>query len=165
MNERNFSKHRRGSMRFRPSGGISTGPNKPDRAAVEARAHALTEKPVEEQVFDVAKHQREIERSENVAAGLPPDAKTEQAPNPRRGGRSRRGNFRQQNANTPAKVAEEPKFKPVLLKEPPPKTIVDSIRQAATKDQKSAAVHQTEEEPPQGSYHQRGISGNPRRGS
>src|SRR5208283_1895934 len=41
MSERNFSRRRRGGMRFRPSGGFN---QKPDRSATEARAEATGEK-------------------------------------------------------------------------------------------------------------------------
>ena len=134
MNERNYSGRRKGAMRFRPSRGMGTSGNRPDRAASEARAQALSAEPPEEHFFDDAKHQREIDRAENVAAGLPPDTKPKpETQHPRRGGRSRRGNPRQQSSNKSEPVAPQAEFKPVPLKEPPPKTIVDSIRQAAKK--------------------------------
>ena len=134
MSERNFSKNRRGGMRFRPSGGMGGGAKRQDRAASEARAHALSAEPPSEHFFDVTKHKREIDRSENVAAGLPPDTKPKsESQSPRKGGRSRRGSSRQQNQATSKQAAPQAEFKPVHLKEPPPKTIVDSIRQAATK--------------------------------
>ena len=75
MSEKNFSsRRRRGGMRFRPSGGMSHPQHRPDRGASEARAEALEGKPVEEAVFDRGRHEREIERAENVAAGLPVNA-------------------------------------------------------------------------------------------
>ena len=121
-------------MRFRPSGGMGGGAKRQDRAASEARAHALSAEPPSEHFFDVTKHKREIDRSENVAAGLPPDTKPKsESQSPRKGGRSRRGSSRQQNQATSKQAAPQAEFKPVHLKEPPPKTIVDSIRQAATK--------------------------------
>ncbi len=43
MSERNFSRRRRGGMRFRPSGGFNQN-QKPDRSATEARAEATGEK-------------------------------------------------------------------------------------------------------------------------
>src|SRR6266513_2320461 len=74
MSERNFSRRRRGGHRFRPSGGMSANVRRTDRAASDARAEALGEKPSEESIFDRARHEREIQRSENLAAGLPADA-------------------------------------------------------------------------------------------
>ncbi len=71
MSERNFSRRRRGGMRFRPSGGFG---NKPDRSAQEARAEATGEKKPEA-LFERARHDEEIERAENIAAGLPPKAR------------------------------------------------------------------------------------------
>ena len=134
MSERNYSKNRRGGMRFRPSGGMGGGAKRQDRAASEARAHALSAEPPAEHFFDVTKHKREIDRAENVAAGLPPDTKPKpETQSPRKGGRSRRGSSRQQSPTTSKPATKQAEFKPVHLKEPPPKTIVDSIRQAATK--------------------------------
>ena len=70
MSDRNFSRRRRGGMRFRPSGGLN---QKPDRSAQQARAEATGEKKPEN-VFERGRHDDEIERAENVAAGLPPQA-------------------------------------------------------------------------------------------
>src|SRR6266568_1125588 len=70
MSERIFSRRRRGGHRFRPSGGMSPNIQRTDRAASDARAEALGEKPSEESVFDRARHEREIQRAENLAAGL-----------------------------------------------------------------------------------------------
>ena len=79
MSEKNFSsRRRRGGMRFRPSGGMSHPQQRADRGASEARAEALEGKPAEEAVFDKGRHEREIERSENVAAGLPVNASIEE---------------------------------------------------------------------------------------
>lgn len=70
MSERNFSRRRRrGGMRFRPTGGLN---QKPDRAAQEARAAATGEKP-HEAVFERPRHEDEIERAQNLAAGMPAD--------------------------------------------------------------------------------------------
>ena len=65
MNERNFSRRRRG-MRFRPSGGLANNPKKPDRAAQEARAEAIGEAPTEN-VYERNRFSKEIERAENIA--------------------------------------------------------------------------------------------------
>lgn len=71
MSDRSFSSRRRAGQRFRPGRGQTF---KPERGAGEARAEALGEKPGEETVFDTRRHEREIQRAENQAAGLPPDA-------------------------------------------------------------------------------------------
>ncbi len=72
MTDRNYSSRRRGGQRFRPGRGMQT--FKPDKGAGEARAEALGEKPLEEPVFDTRRHELEIQRAENRAAGLPEDA-------------------------------------------------------------------------------------------
>ncbi|MEO5802371.1 MAG: Rne/Rng family ribonuclease, partial [Verrucomicrobiota bacterium] len=128
MNDRNFSRRRRGGMRFRPPGGLN--PNqKPDRAANEARADVLGEKAGgTDPVYDKARHEQEIERAENVAAGLPPQGIApveEKHEHPKK-------DFREPDLRTPAKVEETP-YAPVKIKEPAPQGIVESIKAAATK--------------------------------
>ncbi|MHB8519802.1 MAG: Rne/Rng family ribonuclease [Limisphaerales bacterium] len=127
MSERNFSRRRRGGMRFRPSGGLITN-QRPDRGALEARANALTKKTSEEAVFDRSRHEREIQRAENVAAGLPPEAAPAHTP-PEKKDRD----FREPHLDVPAEVKEDAGFEPVLVSEPPPRNIVESFRSAATK--------------------------------
>jgi len=126
MSERSFSRRRRGGHRFRPSGGLSPKTKQSDRAASEARAEAVGRKPSEEQVFDHSRHEREIQRSENVAAGLPADAGSG-APEPTR------SDFRQPDLTIPAEVKEETSFQPVPVKEAPPQGFVDAIKVAANK--------------------------------
>jgi len=127
MSERNFGRRRRGGMRFRPAGGFG---NKPDRSAQEARAEAVGEKPPEAP-FERARHQQEIERAENVAAGLPPEGQPQAAPPDKpQGGRQR--DFRQPHLDTPAEV-EEDKFEMVPLAEPPPKGLVQNLKARVTK--------------------------------
>jgi len=79
-------------MRFRPSGGLN---QKPDRNATEARAEATGDKKAEG-VFERSRHDEEIARAENIAAGLPPEgeptSETEGAPE--RSPREKRGSFR-----------------------------------------------------------------------
>jgi ribonuclease G len=131
MSERNFSNRRRGGMRFRPSGAPPHHMRRPDRAANEARAQAIGEKASTEGVFDRARHQREIERAENIAAGLPPDAKPAPAPTPDVPER-KKGDYREPHLETPAEVKEESGFQPVPVTEPPPKGIVQTLRAAAS---------------------------------
>src|SRR5262245_13083339 len=124
MSDRNFSRRRRG-MRFRPSGGIGHSQQRPDREALQARAEVVTDQSAQDKVYD-HRHANEIERAENLAAGLPaqglPPAPAE--PQDKR-------EFRQPNLQTPAVVQEEKQFEPVPVREQP-KGIVETIRQAAT---------------------------------
>jgi ribonuclease G len=133
MSERNYSRRRRGGMRFRPSGGFNQNQNqKPDRSATEARAEATGEKKTEG-LFERARHDEEIARAENIAAGLPPEGEPrpegEGAPPPER--RDRRGAFRKPNLETPAEVSEE-KYEPVPLKSQPP-TLMEKVKKVIKK--------------------------------
>src|SRR6476646_8575455 len=125
MNERNFSRRRRGGMRFRPSGGLGHGQaqNRPDRDATQARAEAVGGTAVPEKVYD-HRHAHEIERAENVAAGLPPEGQ----PTPDTA--KDKTNYREPNRHIPEEVKEE-KFEPVRISQPN-KGIVESIRGMAT---------------------------------
>ncbi|HYG21383.1 MAG TPA: Rne/Rng family ribonuclease [Verrucomicrobiae bacterium] len=125
MSERNFSRRRRGGMRFRPSGGLGHTSQKPDRDATEARAEVVGGAGAQEKVFE-RRHAHEIDRAENIAAGLPPEgpaqepARTEEKPaEPARA------------AAPSAPQPKEEKFEPVTISEKP-KGIVDAIRVAAT---------------------------------
>ncbi|MEO6183203.1 MAG: Rne/Rng family ribonuclease [Verrucomicrobiota bacterium] len=128
MSDRNFSRRRRGGMRFRPPGGLN--PNqRPDRAANEARADALGEKAGgAEPIYDKSRHEQEIERAENVAAGLPPQGVNE----PEETHEHSKKDFREPDLKTPAQV-EETLYQPVKIAELPAQGIVDSIRAVATK--------------------------------
>jgi ribonuclease G len=114
-------------MRFRPSGGFG---NKPDRSAQEARAEATGEK-APDLPFDRSRHEQEIERAENVAAGLPPGG-TEEKSIPEGRPAGRRGDYRDPHLDTPEQVEEE-KYQPVPLVEPPPKGLVENIKARVTK--------------------------------
>src|SRR6266496_1255702 len=105
MSERSFSRRRRGGHRFRPSGGMSPNVQRADRAASEARAEALGDKPSEESVFDRGRHEREIQRAENLAAGLPADAPA--AVPPPETGEQKKRDFREPDLAIPAEVKEE----------------------------------------------------------
>src|SRR5436189_236020 len=65
MSERNFSRRRRGGMRFRPSGGLGHAQQRPDREATQARAEAVGGPPIDEKVYD-NRHRQEIERAETL---------------------------------------------------------------------------------------------------
>ncbi|HSH93612.1 MAG TPA: Rne/Rng family ribonuclease [Roseimicrobium sp.] len=102
------------------------GGNRADRSAQEARAAVTGDVPADEAVFARHRNEHEIERSENVAAGLPPEGARE-TPD-----RNSQKDFRQPNLERPERAEEEKPFEPVPLKERP-KGIVDTIKAAATK--------------------------------
>src|SRR5882757_8650262 len=113
MSDRNFSRRRRGGMRFRPTGGLGhSQQQRPDRDATQARAEAVGGPPAQEKVYE-HRHSHEIERAENVAAGLPPEGlprETAEIP-------AVKSDFREPNLQTPAQVQEEKPFQPVQVKE------------------------------------------------
>jgi len=117
-------------MRFRPSGGLGHGHGHgqphADREAMQARAAALGKSSGPEKLFE-HRHAHEIERAENVAAGLPPEGVPVEAPQAAGAGKR---NFREPHLDTPAEVQEEKPFAPVQVKEQP-KGIVETIRAAA----------------------------------
>jgi ribonuclease G len=126
MSDRNFSRRRRGGMRFRPSSGLNPNPQRPDRDATEARAEAVGGQDQQDKVYDKARHASEIDRAENIAAGLPPEG----VPAPAEGqpGEPAERAYREPNLETPAEVQEEEKpFEPVDVPERP-QGIVDAIR-------------------------------------
>jgi ribonuclease G len=127
MSDRSFSRRRRG-MRFRPSGGLGHGQQKkPEREASQARAEAISADPAQERVYE-QRHSHEIERAENVAAGLPPEGvRQDRAPD----APAAKGSFREPHLDTPAELEEQSKFEPVEIREQP-RGIVESIRAAAS---------------------------------
>jgi len=130
MSDRNFSRRRRGGMRFRPSSGLNPNPNRTDREALQARAEAVGGKAPQDKVYDRARHAQEIERSENIAAGLPPEGapKTETETST---AATAKGGYREPNLETPAEVREEKPFEPVAIPHRP-QGIVETIRAAAS---------------------------------
>ncbi|SPE52842.1 Ribonuclease, Rne/Rng family [Verrucomicrobia bacterium] len=130
MSERNFSRRRRGGMRFRPSGGLghTQQPNqqRQEREATQARAEAVAGPPMQEKVYD-HRHTHEIERAENVAAGLPPEGLPKEPAEVL----AAKGDFREPNLEAPAQVEEPKPFEPVRVQEQP-RGIVESIRSAAS---------------------------------
>ncbi len=125
----NFSRRRRG-MRFRPKGGLGTNPQKPDRDATQARADVVSEQGGNERVFE-KRHAHEIERAENIAAGLPPEG----TPKPETPANiPERKDFREPHKEIPAQVEEEKEkpFEPVQIAEPAPKGVLETIKAAAT---------------------------------
>src|SRR5262245_30922060 len=131
MSDRSFSRRRRG-MRFRPSGGVGGNIKRAERAAHEARAEAVTEQRAAEQVYDRSRFEKEIERAENIAAGLPPEGAVKKAPAPQEIAQPGKKDFRQPHLDTPAEVQEE-SYQPVPVTEQPPKGLVETIKAAANK--------------------------------
>lgn len=118
-------------MRFRPSGGLQQGV-KLDRAATEARAEVVGDKPSEERVFARSRHEDEINRAENVASGLPPNAPS-QPPVRESDTSQRKRDYREPRHEVPAEVKEENEVAPLPAPPPTPKSIVQTIRAAASK--------------------------------
>ena len=124
MSERNYSHRRRGGHRFRPSGGLgqpSRKDNRPQLAAV--RQDSTQEKAVQETIFDQGRHQREIDRAENRAAGLPEDAPVNPAQVPPI----------ESPAPAPVPGSAALPFQPVPLADRPPPGIVGALRNVADK--------------------------------
>src|ERR1035437_1972672 len=121
MSNNNFSRRRRG-MRFRPKGGIAPAQQKPDREAIEARADVVSEQGGSDRLFE-KRHTHEIERAENIAAGLPPEGKIE-TPAVETAVPSGPVEI------SAAPVAEE-KFEPVKIVEPP-KGLIETFKSAAS---------------------------------
>jgi ribonuclease G len=128
MSERNFSRRRRG-MRFRPSGGLGHMQQRPDQEATKARAEAVGGQAIQDKVYE-RRHAQEIERAENIAAGLPPEGLPKE---PSADGPPDKRGFREPNLETPAEVQEqeEKAFQPVKVPERST-GIVDSIRTMAS---------------------------------
>jgi ribonuclease G len=112
-------------MRFRPSGGLGHMQQRSDREASQARAEVVGGHGQQDKVYE-RRHAQEIERAENIAAGLPPEGAPAEAAEPQ----SRRREFREPHFETPAEVKEE-QFQPVTVAEQS-RGLVDSIRNMAT---------------------------------
>ena len=126
MNDRKNSRRRRG-MHFRPKGGLGQAIQRPDSEAVQARADVVSEQGGMERVFE-KHHSHEIERAENMAAGLPPQGAPENA-GPNAGADKK--DFRAPHLAPPAQVGEEKSFEPVELPEQS-KGVLDTFKIAAT---------------------------------
>ncbi len=126
MSDNKFSRHRRG-MRFRPKGGMTPLRQKQDSDATQARADVVSEQGGSDRIFE-KRHSQEIERAENIAAGLPPEG-VERAP-ATPANLPEKKDFREPHAETPAVVQEE-KFEPVHIKERPT-GVLDAMKNLAT---------------------------------
>jgi ribonuclease G len=119
MSNNNFSRGRRG-MRFKPKGGLNPAHQKADREAVEARADVVSEQGGADKLFE-KRHVHEIERAEDIAAGVVPEAAPRVAVEAAAGERA-----------PEAPPAVENKFEPVAIAQPP-MGFIDTIRTAAAK--------------------------------
>ena len=119
----NFSRRRRG-MRFKPKGGLNPAHQKNDRDAVEARQEVVSEQGGQERLFE-KRHQSEIERAENVAAGLPPEGTPATPP------AEHAHTHEPKPAAAPVAAAAEEKFEPVKIQEPP-KGFIEAIKDVAS---------------------------------
>jgi ribonuclease G len=114
-------------MRFRPSRGLGQGPQqKPDRDATQARAEVVGETVGgQDRVFD-RRHQTEIERAENLAAGLPPEGASAEPVE-----RHERVHIEADTPKKPVVLEKEKSFEPIPVKEQH-KGIVETITTMAT---------------------------------
>ncbi len=126
---RRYGRRRRG-MHFKPTGHGPKPTKHQEREAQQARAEAVNENvPITgERLFEPQRYAREIERAENVAAGLP----AEGAPAPHTGDTEalHKGDFRQPHLDTPAEVQEE--FAPVQIQEKA-RNLLEAIKNVAVK--------------------------------
>jgi ribonuclease G len=113
-------------MRFRPKGGLGPLKQKQDREASQARADVVSEQGGNERLFE-KRHTQEIERAENIAAGLPPEGAGQPQPD---ADFHEHKEFREPHAETPP-VVEEEKFEPVTIKERPA-GVIETIKTVAT---------------------------------
>src|SRR4030095_15286301 len=112
-----FGRRRRG-MHFKPSStGQKLGKNQ-EREAQQARADAVNDdgSATSEGIYERSRYQKKTERSENVAAGLPPEGPPPETKTDTPEVRST--DFRTPNLDTPAQVTES--YEPLSVQESPP---------------------------------------------
>jgi ribonuclease G len=110
-------------MRFRPNGGL--GSTQRERPAQTSRSETVQAKNLEEPVFDRARHEQEIMRAENKAAGVPPALEVA-------------NETTQVEAQEPPPPVAKPRrdddsYRPITVNEPPPQGLVDTLRVAASR--------------------------------
>jgi len=123
MSDHSFSRRRKG-MRFRPAGGLGHTAARPNPEAQEARSTATDRSGSPEKLFE-RRHEPEIERAENIAAGLPAEGLPAPATTAASGGTTPQPEA--------AGTAEEKPYEPVPLPPPPAKGLVDSLRNVASR--------------------------------
>ncbi len=157
MSDRNFSRRRRG-MRFRPSGGLGHGQQHSDREAIQARAEAVGGPPAPEKVYE-HRHAHEIERAENIAAGLPPEGLPRETA---RSARPRQGRFPRAQPGNPRASAGGKALCARAHQGTVPGHRGNHPGRGDHAGQESPAADQAGQEDPQGSHHQRRNARNPR---
>src|SRR5207247_4260748 len=85
-----------------------------------------------EGIFDNSRYRKEIDRSENIAAGLPPEGPPKTETEAAAPAQTSRRDFREPHLDTPAEVKEE-SYSPVPVREQPPQGLVETIKAAANK--------------------------------
>lgn len=131
-NNRRRNNNRKGGMRYRPKKGIQNLSKKQEKEANEARAEVVGEKPAEEHFFaSEEKHDREIERAENKAAGIP-NEKRERRGRGRGRGRGK-GGGKDGKPQAQDETPKKPKHDPVPVPDPEPKGIVNKVKATANK--------------------------------
>jgi ribonuclease G len=127
--QKRFGRRRRG-MHFKPSHPGPKPSKQQERDAQQARAEVVNENvPITgERLFEPQRYAREIERSENVAAGLPPEGAPAASTGDEHAHEKR--DFRQPHLDTPAHVEEE--FAPVQIQEKP-RNLLEAIKNVAAK--------------------------------
>ena len=129
MSQQTFKKGR-GPMRFKPTRGLGT--PQPGHGAATARAGAIGDKTAEDPLFDRRRHESEIRRAENLAAGLPEDA----ADAPDETQRSKTGRdqrFRRPDLSKSPEITEADEASesaPGAPKEREPRTLMEKARAA-----------------------------------
>jgi ribonuclease G len=117
-------------MRFKPKGGLNPAHQKTDREAVEARADVVSEQGGNERVFE-KRHAGEIERAENIAAGLPPEGNPAAAADTADAPHEHAHEHPHEAPAAAAAPGAEEKFAPVPIKEQP-KGFIEAITHAAS---------------------------------
>ena len=134
MSENKFGGRKRSSRRsYRPAKGLGHRSKKKEHEAKDAREKVLAGDDGEEKIFDDKRHAKEIERAENIAAGLPPEGEKKPKPKPTPNRKPANDGPRNQRSNKSRNTRKSDEFKPVAMKEPPPQGIVNSIKAAASK--------------------------------
>lgn len=108
-------------MRFRPQGGLGQTSKKDERDATQARAEVVGGEQSTEKLFE-QRHKHEIERAENIAAGLPPGG----APAEPNAPAHSTGPELKHEPVSLQPLPKEPPFKPIPVAEPN-KGLVDRI--------------------------------------
>ena len=116
-------------MRFRPSSGMTPLSKKDQREANAARAEAISDNTMTDRVYE-QRHTSEIDRAENVAAGLPPTVTDDQIKAQEEAAAATATAETAPPPSAPPPQSEEP-FKPVTVPEPA-RGVVDKITNAAS---------------------------------